>query len=63
MTSLISGVRWPAERLLLEQPLIAVFDFQLEVVNYRLPIEIDRALLHPTYQLVTELLPALHACY
>lgn len=63
MTSLISGVRWPVERLLSEQPSIAVFDFQLEVVNYRLPIKIDRALLHPAYQLVTELLPTLCAPY
>lgn len=51
------------ERLLSEQPSIAVFDFQLEVVNYRLPIKIDRALLHPAYQLVTELLPTLCALY
>lgn len=34
MTSLIRGVHLPVERLCSEQPSIAVFDFQLEVVNY-----------------------------
>lgn len=34
MTSLISGVHLAAQRLCSEQPLIVVFDFQLEVVNY-----------------------------
>lgn len=49
MTSLISGVHLPAERLCSEQPSIAVFDFQLEVVNYRFLIRIDRPLLCPAH--------------
>lgn len=45
MTSLISGVYLPVEWLCSEQPSIVVFDFQLEVVNYRFLIRIDLPLL------------------
>lgn len=57
MTSLISGVHLPAERLCSEQPSIAVFDFQLEVVNYRFLIRIDQPLLRPSHWWVAWLPP------
>lgn len=49
MTSLISGVHLLVERLCSKQPLIAVFDFQLEVINYRVLIRINWSFFCPTH--------------
>lgn len=61
MTSLISGVHLPVERLCSEQPSIVVFDFQLEVVNYRFLMRISWPLLCPAHRRVAQLPPEYRA--